>query len=265
LGCNYNLSLADGEDGRLLAHCFGGCSFKRVRAALVEFGLLDDVDGDGDEQDAVHRHAEPDPTKIAAAVALYEAGRPGDRIERYLKLRAITIVSPVLRFHEKAPHRLGGAGPAMLAPVVNVTGEQTGTHVTFLSRLGDGKAELHRDHQRECRGAVRGGAIRLAEHDPDQDLIMGEGIESTLSAMQIFGLPGWSTVSAGGLKTVVLPPSVRRVIIAVDNDMSGCGQSNAFAAYERWTAEGRTVRIKIPPVKGDDFNNVLIKRRADER
>jgi hypothetical protein len=30
-----------------------------------------------------------------------------------------------------------------------------------------------------------------------------------------------------------------------------------LAAYDRWTAEGRSARIKIPPKTGDDFNDVL--------
>jgi hypothetical protein len=42
LGCGYALSLAEGEDGRLLAHCYGGCSYPELEAALVEFGLYDD-------------------------------------------------------------------------------------------------------------------------------------------------------------------------------------------------------------------------------
>ena len=77
--------------------------------------------------------------------------------------------------------------------------------------------------------------------------------------------PGWSAVFAGGLKTIELPPDVRRIIIAADNDVSGAGQRNALAAYDRWTAEGRSVRIKTPPDIGDDFNDVLIKRRTDAR
>jgi hypothetical protein len=62
-----------------------------------------------------------------------------------------------------------------------------------------------------------------------------------------------------------LPPEVRRIVIAADNDASGAGQRNALAAYDRWTAEGRSVRIKIPPNTGDDFNDVLTKRRTDAR
>ena len=61
----------------------------------------------------------------------------------------------------------------------------------------------------------------------------------------------------------VLPPEVRRIAIAADNDASGVGQRNALAAYDRWTAEGRSVRIVAPPVVGDDFNDVLLKERID--
>ena len=121
---------------------------------------------------------------------------------------------------------------------------------------------LPKEYQRECRGVIHGGAIRLAEHDPDAELIVAEGVESTFSAMQLFGRAGWAAVYAGGLKTIELPPDVRRIIIAADNDASGAGQRNALAAYDRWTAEGRSVRIKTPPDVGDDFNDVLSSQRG---
>ena len=125
---------------------------------------------------------------------------------------------------------------------------------------------LPKEYQRECRGVIHGGAIRLAEHDPDAELIVAEGIESAFSAMQLFGRAGWAAVYAGGLKTLELPPRpCARIIIAADNDASGAGQRNALAAYDRWTAEGRSVRIKTPPDVGDDFNDVLTKRRSDAR
>ena len=74
-----------------------------------------------------------------------------------------------------APHRLGARLPAMLAPVVDVDGEQTGVHMTYLRRDGAGKADLPKEFQRECRGVIHGGAIRLAEHDPGVELILAKG------------------------------------------------------------------------------------------
>jgi putative DNA primase/helicase len=262
-GCGYSLSFCDGPDGRLLAFCFGGCSFDRIMAALVEYGLLDDDDDDSHVSRGVTVCQRDGAERIAHARQIYDSGGWDERIAVYLHSREIGLTSPVLRFQEQAPHRLGARLPAMLAPVVNVTGEQTGLHMTFLRPDGTGKAKLPKEYQRECRGVIQGGAIRLAEHDPDIELVVGEGIETTLAAMQLFGRVGWSAVYAGGLKTIELPPGVRRILIAADNDVSGVGQRNALAAYDRWTAEGRSARIVAPPVVGDDFNDVLLKEPID--
>jgi hypothetical protein len=263
-GCGYGLSFCDGADGRLLAFCFGGCAFDEILAALVEYGLLDD---DHDDDLHVSRGVtvcQRDNTeRVAHLRQIYDSGGWDERIAVYLHSREIGLTSPILRFQEQAPHRLGARLPAILAPVVNVTGEQTGLHMTFLRPDGAGKANLPKEFQRECRGVIRGGAIRLAEHDSDAELIVGEGVESTFSAMQIFGLAGWSAVYAGGLKTMELPSSVHRIVIAADNDLSGVGQRNTLAAYDRWTAEGRSVRIVAPPDVGDDFNDVLLKEPID--
>jgi phage/plasmid primase-like uncharacterized protein len=267
--CGYSLSLSDGEDGRLLAFCFGGCTFDEVMLALVEYGLLDgdDVDPGASQGGRVAPDRDDDQRhrKIQWARELYDRGVWDERIAVYLRSRKIRRASPVLRFTEQAPHRLGTRLPAMLAPIVDVNGEQIGVHMTYLRRNGAGKANLTKEHQRECRGVIRGGAIRLAEHDPGVELILCEGVETGLAASQIFDLPCWSAVYAGGLIRVDLPPDVRRIIIAADNDASGAGQRNALAAYDWWTAEGRSVRIKCPPDAGDDFNDVLVKRLCDAR
>ena len=262
-GCGYGLSFCDGADGRLLAFCFGGCPFDRIIAALVEYGLLDD-DGDDSHVSPSVTVCQRDGTQRAAlARQIYSSGAWDERIAVYLRSRHIRVISAVLRFAEQAPHRLGARLPAMLAPIVDVDGEQIGVHLTYLRRDGGGKAELTKEYQRECRGAVRGGAIRLIPFEPDVELVLAEGLETSLAASELFGLPSWSAVYAGGLCSLVLPPEVRRIVIAADNDASGVGQRNALAAYDRWTAEGRAVRIVAPPVVGDDFNDVLLKERID--
>src|SRR5262249_36019631 len=144
--------------------------------------------------------------------------------------------------------------------VVDINGELTGVHMTYLRPDGSGKADLPRQLQRECRGVIRGGTIRLAEYDPDYPLIVGEGIESTLAAMQLFCRLGWSAVDADGLKTAELPARRRDIVIAADNDTTGAGQCAAFDARCRWLAEGRSVRIVTPPDAGTDFNDLLLVR-----
>jgi hypothetical protein len=265
-GCGYSLSLADGENGGLLAFCFGGCAFDKIIAELVQYGLLDDEDGDNlHVSRSVTVRRRDDAKRIAHARQLYDGGGWDERIVFYLRSRGIHLTSPVLRFTEQAPHRLGARLPAMLAPISDVKGEQIGTHLTYLRFDGASKVDLPKEYQRECRGVIHGGAIRLAEHDPNTELVIAEGVETALAAMQLFGLVGWAAVSAGGLKTVELPSDARRILVAGDNDASGVGQRNALAAHDRLAAEGRQVRIKLPPDIGDDFNDVLIKRRGDAR
>src|SRR5262249_48894919 len=155
--------LSDGEDGRLLAFCFGGCTFDEVTLALVAHGLLDDDDDVGDDLHVSRRVIvcrRDDAERIARARQLYDGGAWDERIAVYLHSREIGLTSPVLRFQEQAPHRVGARLPAMLAPVVNVTGEQIGVHLTYLRRDGGGKATLSKKYQRECRGVINGGAIR---------------------------------------------------------------------------------------------------------
>ena len=262
-GCGYGLSFCDGADGRLLAFCFGGCTFDEIMSALVEYGLLDDDDDDDlqvSRRVTVCQHDNAE--RIAHARQIYDSGVCDQRVAVYLGSRGIHLISQVLRFTEQAPHRLGARLPAMLAPVVNTAGEQIGVHLTYLRRDGGGKAALPKEYQRECRGVIHGGAIRLAEHNPGTELVIGEGVESALAAAQLFGRVGWAAVYAGGLKTMELPPDVRRILIAADNDVSGVGQRNALAAYDRWRADGRQVCIKTPPAIGTDFNDLLLAARV---
>jgi hypothetical protein len=131
LDCGYSLSLSDGEGGQLLAFCYGGCSFDRIMAALVGYGLLDDDDGDDPHVSRGVTVCQPDPKRIAHAQEIYDSGVHDERIAVYLRSREIGLTSPVLRFQEHAPHRLGARLPAMLAPIVDVSGEQIGAYDLF--------------------------------------------------------------------------------------------------------------------------------------
>jgi hypothetical protein len=64
---------------------------------------------------------------------------------------------------------------------------------TWLAVDGSAKASL--DPPRIFTGAVKGGAVRLARLDPALELVIGEGIETVLSVMQVTGLPGWAALS----------------------------------------------------------------------
>jgi putative DNA primase/helicase len=140
----------------------------------------------------------------------------------------------------------------MVAAVRNAAGDIVAIHRTYLTIDGNGKAPVN--PQKMTLGPIGGGAVRLATAGPA--LLVGEGIESTLAAMMLSGLPGWAALSAGGIKALILPPLpiAAKVTIAADNDPVGL--EAAYAAADRWAGEGRTVRIAKPPA-GQDFNDLI--------
>jgi hypothetical protein len=75
-------------------------------------------------------------------------------------------------------------------------------------------------------------------------------------------MPAWAALSTSGLKALILPELVRDVVIVADHDASGAGQSAAWIAAQRWLAEGRSVRIALPPNTGTDFNDMLLDKLA---
>ncbi len=132
----------------------------------------------------------------------------------------------------------------MIALVTRGTDDQPlGIHRTFLRADGRGKAPA--EPQRMMLGPCRGGAVRLASLGYGDTLLIGEGIETTLAAMQATGHPGWAALSTSGLRALVLPARVRRVIVLADGDDPG--EAAAVAAARRWASEGRCVRIARAP------------------
>jgi putative DNA primase/helicase len=134
-------------------------------------------------------------------------------------------------------------------------------HRTFLTKDGSAKAKVV--PQKASLGPVWGGAVRLVEASERFPLVIGEGIESSAAAGLVMGLPAWASLSAGNLAAgLVLPPEVRRIVIAADNDLAvrtgqRPGQDAAEAAARRWRREGRHVEIATPDEPVSDFADVL--------
>lgn len=109
-------------------------------------------------------------------------------------------------------------------------------------------------------GPCRGGAVRLGEHDGGR-LLVGEGIETCLAAMQATGRPAWAALSTSGLRSLVLPDTVDDIVVLADGDQPG--EAAACAAAGRWSREGRRARIARPPA-GMDFNDLLLQSARPE-
>jgi putative DNA primase/helicase len=119
-----------------------------------------------------------------------------------------------------------------------------------LTADGAGKAQV--TPPRKFLGNVRGGAVRLARDSAA--MAVGEGIETSLSYLQLTGIPTWAALSSNGLMAVELPERCIVVDILVDRDRAG--ERAAQVAGERFTREGRTVNLVQPNV-GNDLNDAL--------
>ena len=258
------LALRDG-DRALIVHCHAGCSWGQIFKELRRLGLFD-----GTFAKAKLSARDTDPLlsqaalRTAGALKIWNAAKLAERavlLERYLRSRNITIPIPrALRWARSIRHPTGVSCSAMIARVDDVDGQLIGIHRTFLRADGLGKADL--EPSRAALGPVKGGAIRLAPAGPT--LMIGEGVENCLSAMQATGLPAWSAISASFMESLLLPDVVREIIIVADNDRNGAGQRAAARAARRWVQQGRRVRTALPPEPGSDLNDILTGRSDAE-
>lgn len=254
-----SLSIKEVE-GKVLVKCHAGCDQRDVIAALKAKRLWKGSSAGGTHPWRSHpAPASHGPAwvseRVAAALSIWEASRPyaGSLVETYLARRGLSLASSAsLRFHPGLKHPSGGRWPAMVALVQDSSEAQPlGVHRTFLARDGSGKAPV--SPRKMMLGLCRGGAVRLAE--TGETLMVGEGIETCLAAMQATQLPVWAALSTAGLRALGLPDGVREVIILADGDDPG--EAAACASAMRWKGQGRRVRIARPPA-GTDFNDLLL-------
>lgn len=103
-------------------------------------------------------------------------------------------------------------------------------------------------------------AIRMFPHD--EILGVSEGIESGLSAHQLFKIPTWALLNTSIMKAFRAPKGVKKLIIFADNDKNGAGLSAAFeCGHKNLLANNdvELVMIRAPEVKGKDFNDMLLE------
>lgn len=256
-----SLSLCDADDGKVLVRCHAGCEQEQVIATLRSRGLWSE-NGSRRFTRLTSRSAakrtkpdRDDTKRTEAALAIWLATIPADGTlaETYLVSRGLHLrPTPMLRFHAGLKHPSGGVWPTMVGLVTRGSDDTPlAIHRTYLAHDGGDKAPI--DPQKMMLGPCRGGAVRLAS--PGEVLMVGEGIETCLAAMQATGYPAWAALSTSGLRALDLPEAVRDVIVLADGD--DAGEAAARDCAWRWKREGRRVRIARPP-QGMDFNDMLV-------
>ena len=200
----------------------------------------------------------------------------GDSVARYLSARGLLLAEfpAALRYHPELPywHEINGKAcvlgrfPAMLAIITDTVGRWVGLHRTYLTESGT-KAVVRHPKTGEtlpakkmlsvAPGACMGAAVRLG--DPvSGELVVTEGIETALAAAQLSGRPAWACLSAHGMESVQIIPSVRDVLIAADHDANRAGQ-NAARALARRLFQNKEIIVRMvwPDRPGTDWLDVL--------
>jgi len=211
----------------------------------------------------------------------------------------LTDWPPSLRFAPNLPYLTslrGGRseilhrGPALVAGIQAPGGGITAAHQTWINPDCPGqKAEIKDPQTGEAlpaklvRGSKKGGAIRFGPPDPGGVMVMGEGIETTLSAWMARAIPGatfWAGVDLGNMAGRQIkvpgtrhsgmpdlddvdawcpPPWVRRLVFVMDGDSDPkATRAKLEAGLRRGQARGSVTAAElITAPEGQDLNDIL--------
>lgn len=252
------------NNGRVVIHCFSNRDDWRAVADFLRDKNLIDAQNRPTGASGSFDSAGDTPLRTTlerqqAASRLWERGRPITRTlgERHCRLRKISRVLPgpeTLRFSHEVPiSAYRGAGrtkPALMAGVRNATGELTAVELHYLDPSGHRAAGLRLS--RKTIGIIPiGSAIRL---DPlEEEMLVGEGVFTTLSASQRFGLPAWALLSVGLMQHWTPPAGVRRLLVAGDHGKGG--PKAAQAIVERARHAGIHAEAVFPDNPAEDWND----------
>jgi hypothetical protein len=177
-----------------------------------------------------------------------------------------------LRFAPSLWHSLEKrALPGMVAAFRTAPGAPVvGVHRTYLKAAGTGAVKAGTGSDKMMLGDVRGAAIWLAALADRMG--GGEGIETSLSGMQIFKRAGLAFGARGGMAKLELPASCSDFVYWADKNKRNADPRNtrvgeaAAAEGKKLNATGRVISIQVPtlPAETADFNDVL-KAIAERR
>ncbi len=250
------------EEGRVIVHTFGDGDWRAVLDDLRARRLVDAGNAplsiSGPIEPVERPLARSAPERRDAALRLWERGRavPGTASERYCRHRGIVRDLPggdVLRHHTEAPvsayRRSRYARPALMAAIQAADGAFTAVEITYLTSQGRRVTDLRL--ARKTVGPAAGGcAVRLDPAAPE--MLVGEGVFTTLSASEWFGLPAWALMSTRNLRVWAAPERVRSVLIAADRGKDG--EASAARLRARLEAEGVAATVALPPEPWGDRN-----------
>lgn len=251
------------EGDRVVVHTFGDSDWKAVLDHLRAHRLIDqgNVPLAGEGLAVLGRPASAGGTaleRLEVAARLWDQGVAVGRTvsARHCRLRGIGRELPgpqALRHLAETPVSVYRPGrhrrPALLAGIRGPAGCSVAVEITYLAPNGQRASDL-RLPRKTVGAPPPGSAVRLDPAAPD--MLVAEGVFTTLSATEWFGLPGWALLSTSNLRAWSPPPGVRSVLIAADRGADG--ERSAAVLQDRLVAEGLSATVAPPPGDFGDWN-----------
>jgi putative DNA primase/helicase len=255
---------------RVVVHGFGGADWRVARDDLRVRGLIDAtgrLTGGGYGRLSTARPDKRVRRETAAGLwAGTVAMRAGSVACLHLHRRAVTGGQPVLNLglHPAAPlsvYRDGGrTRPALVARISDANDRLTAVELTYLAPNG-WRAQGLRVARKTVGEVPPGAAVRLSP--VADEMLVGEGVITTLSAIDRFGLPGWALMAANNLAAWTPPEGVRRILIAADRGRVGEGA--AASLRHRLGRDGLEVDVCCPEPPYGDWNEVAVAAAAQRK
>jgi len=255
-----------GENIRIICVC-GSYSLIDFLMALTgkDFAAMaKEIDKDFGNDNHDYTPVKKDTTRRDKAIKLFKTAKPlrGSDGERYLNNRKIfNMPRGGIKFGEVYDKEHNRKIPAMIAIASNELGEPRMMHITYIEKgqkiTWGTQRKMHSLHPKGLDVVGESIAIKLGRAG---DLLgIAEGIETSLSANQIYQCPVWSVINTAYMKKFRAPPGVTKLYIFADNDSNGVGLAAAFECGSRnilANNDVELVRIRWPS-KVNDFNDVL--------
>lgn len=252
------------QGNRLVIHCFGGGDWRDVKDWLREKNLIDAAGAPSsysgppiDHQATVRLSIE----KIATARAIWDRGGVVTKTlsERHAVLRKIRRALPgvdTLRHCPSAPISVYNPAstrtkPALVLAIRGPEGDLGAVELTYLDPDGTRASGL-RISRKMVGDVPTGAAVQI---DPVEDeMVVGEGFWTTMSASERFQLPCWALLSTSIMKTWTPPPGIKRLLVAADH--GSAGERYASDLVARAVSRGIYARAVYTKTKPLDWNDV---------
>jgi len=182
----------------------------------------------------------------------------GSEAEIYLQTRGINILPhKSVRFSKMENFDRHNQYPAMYALATNQDNKIVYGHATYMVK---GSKINHENSKKQFKlDEVYDTNISIKMFAVKEVMGIAEGIESALSAAQIFDVPTWATMTSNFMKKFLVPDGIKHLFIYADNDRNGTGLEAAFTCGRTNILRPNDVEYVdiIWPNERGDFNDVL--------